>query len=943
MEDNGLKIKNIKAGTLYGYNLGIRDRFESNDAVFNKSLFSIFLEKNGLSSYKDVSTRDIICLDFDFGSRSYEEEVARVEHMITTEKLKDEVDEERLKSLEKVLKKVNDNKEKYVKKSKEEIREDFYQYGVPVKYHKLIKSTGEIKETIINYKMLYRNSSKAKLGQVMFINSKLYKKSYDWLTMGLGKKMGNGEAKIVEMAAYAPLTTSTIIDTMNIPVENILILKDQDSLFRTIANVVRAEEYDAQERVIDEEKTEENRLKAIEKGKLDECGFPIYKRRWKTVSVKRKKCVVSKEETHVKNTIWDGMALIEADELPEWVNGMALLRNHFFKACAFKSYLQKFFYDWCLENDHDYNTYEVEDMFGIKHKVKDIKMITTDNAIKWLKFKELMGDTLQESYLYWCDRINDDDSMFGIVKTDHKSKLGDVQQMSYQMINTLPCEKEDIKELSSQSISYVELLKTDNDEFERFLRTNANEINHYEMMADLYKHNHEFANSKWFRYEKRQIIRSYVDRLRRGKITLNADNLTACGNPYALLMYSVGDDFTKDITLNKEDGVIQCYTTRFTDGEYLCAIRNPHNSPNNICYLHNTYSKEMAKYFPFSDNIIAINCIESDIQDRANGCDYDSDFFYVTNNPVMVRCAKKAYNEYPTVVNKLKESGITYKNNLLEYAKMDNKFSKSKMGIGESSNLAQLAMTYYWNDMSNKELYDNFIILAVLAQVVIDGCKREYEVDALAEIERIKRMDCMTKNKEEVISGKVRKVKRDLPMFMKYTKDVPMSSNGNSREYEDIKSDRERLENRIDSDMICPMNWLQECLDEIKQMNCKDTTDTKEFFVKMEGRARREQVSKVIKIVQQYDAFTRVYNSSCDNDDDLLFEKLNDTVCELLQIRNISLCVFNRIIETALGIKYNPKDNNNKYIRDNIKYTRKLLNCLYKINKNKFLLNFVEK
>ena len=34
MNDSGLKIKNIKAGTLYGYNLGIRDRFESNDAVF---------------------------------------------------------------------------------------------------------------------------------------------------------------------------------------------------------------------------------------------------------------------------------------------------------------------------------------------------------------------------------------------------------------------------------------------------------------------------------------------------------------------------------------------------------------------------------------------------------------------------------------------------------------------------------------------------------------------------------------------------------------------------------------------------------------------------------------------------------------------------------------------------------------------------------------------
>jgi hypothetical protein len=161
MNDSGLKIKNIKAGTLYGYNLGIRDRFESNDAVFNKSLFSIYIEKNGLNSYKDISTRDIICLDFDFGSRSYEEEVSRMEDMIRVEKNKDEVDNDKILNLEKVLSKIHTNKEKYVKKSKDEIREDFYQYGVPVKYHKLVKSTGELKETIIDYKMLYRNPSKA--------------------------------------------------------------------------------------------------------------------------------------------------------------------------------------------------------------------------------------------------------------------------------------------------------------------------------------------------------------------------------------------------------------------------------------------------------------------------------------------------------------------------------------------------------------------------------------------------------------------------------------------------------------------------------------------------------------------------------------------------------------------------------------------------------------
>lgn len=622
--DNGVKIKNIKAGTLYGYNLGVRDRYEYNDAVFNKSQFAIFLEKNGLKVYNEKSTRDIICLEFDFGSRSYDEEISRIEEMISAEEKKKDCDNDKIALLKSLIEKVESNSDKYIKKSKEEIREEFYQNGVPVTYTRIIKSTGEVKTEVINYKMLYRNSSKAKLGQVMFINEKLYKKSIEWLTMGLNKKIKlDEEAKIVELSAYAPLTTSTIVDLFYLPVEDVLILKDQDSFFNTIANVVKAEEYEVKQRVLDEEKTELNRQKAIKDGRFDTLGNPIYKNKYKEIMVKKKKCVISQEQAEVKNTMWDGMALIEPSVLPLWVNGMALLRNHFFKACAFKSNIQLFFKDWCEEKGYDYDTYEIEDMFGVKHKLKDIKMITTNNAIKWTKFTKLMGNTDQEAYQYWCNRVNADGSMFGIVKTDHESKLGDVQQMSYQMINTLPSVKEDIEMIARTSVEYVEKLKTDNDTFELFLRKNATLINHYEMMADLYKWNKEFANSKWFREEKKKIINAYVTRLRSGKITANADNLTCCGNPYALLLYSVGEDWTKDTTLNVEDGTIQCYTTRFEDGEYLCGIRNPQNSPNNICYFHNKHSDIMKRYFPFSKNIIAVNCIHTDVQDRANGCDFD--------------------------------------------------------------------------------------------------------------------------------------------------------------------------------------------------------------------------------------------------------------------------------------------------------------------------------
>lgn len=897
----GIKIKNISAGMLYDVNLGIRDYFTYTDAMLNNSLFSYFLQRNGLHVYrgrkgkenpKNESTRDIVCLDFDFGSRSYREELKRLKKL-----LDGDLSTESREQIERALEKVESKKDLYSEKKRGEIRELFYNNGVDITY-KTRNKDGSVKdEMTIHYKMLFRTSAKAKLGQVIFINSKLYDKAYDWLTMGLGSKMTHDNAKIVELSAYAPLTTSTISDTIHIPVEDILILKDQDSYFKTIANIVSAQAY------------------------TDNRGN------------KKKKCIVTQEETEVKNTIWDGMGIIESDLLPEWVNGMALLRNHLFKMCGIRGHLQLFFQDWCRKNGYDYETYQVQDMFGNRHFLKDIKMITTDNAIKWKKFIDLMGGTPESAYSYWCDRIHEDGDMWGIVKTDHPSKLGNYQQLSYQMINTLPCTKEDVKTIAQTSIDYVELLKKNNDEFEKFLRKNANEVNHYEMLADLYEQNHEFGNSKWFRCEKSEIIKSYVRRLRKGKIFVDGDNLTVFGNPYALLLYSVGEDWQNDPTLTGEKDCIQCYTNRFSDGEYLAAFRNPHNSPNNICYMHNVYSVRLQRYFEFSPNIVAINCIETDIQDRANGMDEDSDFMLFTNHPTIVRYAKRCYEEYPTVVNALKESGITYSNTKTDYAKMDNKFSGSKMGIGWSSNLAQLAMTYYWTEKRKedpdeekiKELYDNFIILSVLAQVIIDGCKREYEINGEEEIKRISKLPSMTllrKSNESTKTGKPKLVKCDFPEFMKYIKEIKYT--------------------RINHELQCPMNWLEKWLDKIQGASTSDTTPTSDFFIKMEGKPNNRQMAKIRSLVEKYDLLVKTIHIT-ETDQDVIAEKLiaeSDLILEeLKKIRIGNPVTMNRLIETTLGFETGVGASK-KLLGINTRYTRKMLNCLYRMDKAKFLLNF---
>ena len=327
----------------------------------------------------------------------------------------------------------------------------------------------------------------------------------------------------------------------------------------------------------------------------------------------------------------------------------------------------------------------------------------------------------------------------------------------------------------------------------------------------------------------------------------------------------------------------------------------------------------------------------------------------VTNQKEIVKSAKICYENYPTVVNDLKESGITYENTKTAYANMDNKFSGSQMGIGWSSNLAQLAMTYYWTELSKenqdegliKELYDNFIILAVLAQVEIDSSKREYEVNGRDEIKRISKLPCMSLTKTiEDEKGKIKTIKCDFPEFMKYTREIPYTKDGKELPYETVNKNKKKLRSRINPELQCPMNWLEDWLDKIQNISSTNTVPTKDFFIKMQGRPNDKQMSAIMSLVKEYDDCVKSSNVTPPKTDDeyvfTLIEKAN-TILEKLQAINVrNVLTINRLIEVALGLsseigvsqrrKYNPA-----------KYTRKLLNLLYKTNKDRFLANFISK
>lgn len=867
MSEYGLKIKNIEAATLYEYNKGLRDHYDYKDAMFVNSLFKDFMCENKLKIWNDESTRDLICLEFNFGTRSYDEEIshirkiaknARIEYKKAISSRSKKLIEIQTNKKKKIISLYNfavNHKTDYFSLSADTIREEFYDNGVNVEYITRKRNGDIIKTEVIHYKMLYRSTGKAKKGTCMFIRDKLYNKAIDYLRMGI--KLPKHNADIVGISAYSSLVCSGIVGKVKINPKNILVLKDVDRYFNT--NVISVE--------IDENK--HCIAKAIKDYKL-------------------------------KNTLFDGQALIDSSIFPNWGNGYILLRHHFCKMAAFCSNIQLFFRDYFGD---DYYSATVKDMWGNEHYVKDIELITTDNAMKWIKY--------DVSYDYWCNKVYENDCMFGIVKTAHPSKLGNVQRMSYQMVNSLDVEI--MENVCKESIEYINRLKTDDDFFLDYLRKNINFSNDYEALIALCEQNRDFLRSSYFRDRKKAIIMTYVLNFKSGKVIQNADNLVIVGSPYAMLLYgATGNpcDVDKDDTFSVEDLATQCYTTRFNDNEYLAEFRSPFNGKYNLGYLHNVYNDRFKKYFKFCDQIIAVNMNGTDFQDRNNGSDMDSDSIYTTNQADIVLHAKDCKEKYLTIVNNIPKDSNVYDSTMKDFARLDNKLAASQLDIGESSNLAQLAQTY--DCTFDEQKYKDYVcILSVLAQIAIDSAKRLFDVDVGSEIKRIKKDMDVENNK--------------YPAFWKVIR-------------------RDFKEKNINYNLVCPMNYLYNLkLDQFRSN--ESTIPIQYFFKKFEIEKNRKTCKKVEEIIEMY--MNKYYSTiSSENEDSYFLLKMDfDNMIQDIKKVYVSknyIGLFSWLIDRAFCVSISQKQNQYK-LKSKIKKRKSILiKALYDINSANLLKCFSE-
>ena len=484
------------------------------------------------------------------------------------------------------------------------------------------------------------------------------------------------------------------------------------------------------------------------------------------------------------------------------------------------------------------------------------------------------------------------------------------------MNNSVPStDRSILQSVANCSIEYYNLLKNNDAEYLKYLEMTKNRFNINEVLLAMVGWNSDFTKTELFREKKSKDLNKLKNEMMAGRLWQKADNLTIMDNPISMLLTAVGDKapLNEDCFSVMADGV-QCYTSKFKDGERLAAFRNPHNSPNNIIHLYNVYPEKLLKYFPnIGENVIVFNAIGTDTQARLNSQDCDSDFVYVTNQPELAELARIAYVEYPTIINAVEEKGVSeYHFCPEDFAKMDNAISAAQISIGVSTDLAQMALSYYYaGKMKSRELEDIFIILSVIGQISIDLAKKNFDINVVNEINRIKRLSCMERG-----------------LVARFMADAKK-----------IKNPKKKYSEGTVQRMNCPMDIMAEIIEEETIQypeNRKERLPVRKFFDEniLKMKADNRKAERLAQVIQEYnDSMQKIRtNYGLDEEDEAYFVLKNSVLNNALHKignKNIDQAIVMKLIIEAIEGEYTDVQNT-------------MLNFLYQMAPELFLKCFVK-
>lgn len=519
----------------------------------------------------------------------------------------------------------------------------------------------------VEYVRYKRSSGSSRVGKCLFINKALYDDMHKWDLCGL--EIGDGDPlDLASFEAYISLPMSSIIDTIHVPLESILVIDDYESVFDD--DVVAVE---------------------IEDGHL----------------------ISSEKNVEVSNSIWDGQSLMDVSLFGKYADkGMLLLRNRFFKSCCFNTNIQQWFADNNITSVDQLNG------FTLATDISQVKFITTPSSIKYVKF-----GTLQQ----WFDVV---DPIFGVVKYEKKPHQfgGKLVQAHYQLFNTLQLTYDEMQTVMQPSLDYIAAIRRDPAVLRYAIQYPLDDgsgewsslDSKNEIVFRMLGINDQFARTKMYYDFRDDLIRGEIRNLKKGHVLVNGNYSTIMGNGLEMLQASIGEFDGASIL-----GVGNIHSKRFDYGKTLLCSRSPHVTVGNVLLVKNVANEMYDYYFNTTPEIVCINSIGENVLQRLNGADFDSDTILITDHELLIEVAKRNYHAFKVPTNMTTSVKTARHYTQDDKADLDVKTSVNK--IGEIINLSQQLNSLMWERINKgktiescMDLYMDICKLAVLSNVEIE-------------------------------------------------------------------------------------------------------------------------------------------------------------------------------------------------------------------------------
>lgn len=621
----------------------------------------------------------------------------------------------------------------------------------------------------VRYVNYQRTSSKARIGNDLFIREDYFDAMSEWQNLNIPFSELE-KADIVSIRSYQSLIASSIMGTLDIDPYSILLIDDVSGQDTMDCNVVKP--------------------------------FP-------SSDGKGTELKVVREPYTQKTDLWDGQSLLDFSAFKQGKYatkdkngnivehsyepyGFMLLRNHFLKSASFSTNLQEYY----KERFKDVENPVLTDMFGNEFKPEEIKMVTTPNSVKIFKFIDIiceymiedgkkeylnaLQELLNEKYeeirkakqavttakrkltmllnydpskgkepptqddidmaredlieteIYYDSIspgfVNSSKTLLGHIRLEQKRLTWDWyrEQIKNQKFGVCKVEHES-KFGDKQQLWYQIFvsLNFNENELEELARSQVEEINLMKNHVEWFKY---FINTRATEKVKDSMMLSllnvnddisrtkwYTD-YRRFKINGIIDKLLAGKiqvkeSDFCVLFGNPYEMLRASCGDKIETSTLndfECYCNRYADGEDLYGMRSPHICTGNNALLKNTYRDEW-KWFNLTENILIINLWKKGafLSPVWNGMDTDSDSAFIGNNPIILEKVKEV-QDYLIPINCVPQRAKYYEFTNENMAKVDGQLCNDM--IGKICNLARDLSSLYWHlyntgTEDNKEKY----------------------------------------------------------------------------------------------------------------------------------------------------------------------------------------------------------------------------------------------